>query len=107
MFTNPFPNAFGLDLGDLSVKLVQLRNRSIWHREPCYDLVNFRSISLPHGLIANGELQKPEEVRKKIQSLLHGRNKKEKPIICPKCKSPYWKNPKKLFRKGDKKNGKN
>ena len=29
------------------------------------------------------------------------------PLVCPKCKSPYWKNPKKLFRKGDKKNGKN
>ena len=23
------------------------------------------------------------------------RNKKEKPIICPKCKSPYWNKPKK------------
>ncbi|HCE95608.1 MAG TPA: hypothetical protein DER04_02430 [Holosporales bacterium] len=31
----------------------------------------------------------------------------QSPIVCPKCKSPYWKNPKKLFRKGDKKNGKN
>ncbi len=26
----------------------------------------------------------------------------EIPEICPKCKSPYWKNPKKLFRKGEK-----
>jgi len=23
------------------------------------------------------------------------RNKKETPIICPKCKSPYWNKPKK------------
>lgn len=23
------------------------------------------------------------------------RNKEEKPIICPKCKSPYWDKPKK------------
>jgi len=29
------------------------------------------------------------------------------PEICPKCKSPYWKTAKKIFRKGEKKNGKN
>ena len=23
------------------------------------------------------------------------RNKEEKPLICPKCKSPYWNKPKK------------
>ncbi|MEK6906678.1 MAG: hypothetical protein AABW81_03585 [Nanoarchaeota archaeon] len=27
------------------------------------------------------------------------------PEICPKCKSPYWKTPKKIFKKGEKKNG--
>ncbi len=26
------------------------------------------------------------------------RKKKEKPIICPKCKSPYWDKPKKSNR---------
>ena len=26
--------------------------------------------------------------------------------ICPRCKSPYWKTAKKLFKKGEKKNGK-
>lgn len=31
----------------------------------------------------------------------------EIPEICPKCKSPYWKTPKKIFKKGEKKkNGK-
>lgn len=30
----------------------------------------------------------------------------EIPEICPKCKSPYWKSPKKIFKKGEKKNGK-
>ncbi|MBI3051384.1 hypothetical protein HYY74_02910 [Candidatus Woesearchaeota archaeon] len=24
---------------------------------------------------------------------------KELPIVCPKCKSPYWKNPRKSFEK--------
>ena len=30
----------------------------------------------------------------------------EIPEICPKCKSPYWKTPKKIFKRGEKKNGK-
>jgi predicted Zn-ribbon and HTH transcriptional regulator len=31
------------------------------------------------------------------------RDIREIPEICPKCKSPYWKTPKKLFRKGENK----
>ena len=27
----------------------------------------------------------------------------EIPEICPKCKSPYWRTPKKRFKKGEKK----
>jgi len=34
------------------------------------------------------------------------RNAEEVPEICPRCKSPYWKTPKKLFKKGEKKNDK-
>ncbi|MBI2630324.1 hypothetical protein HYW76_04430 [Candidatus Pacearchaeota archaeon] len=30
----------------------------------------------------------------------------EIPEICPSYKSPYWRNPKKIFRKEEKKNGK-
>ena len=30
----------------------------------------------------------------------------EVPEICPSCKSPYWKTAKKIFKKGEKKNGK-
>lgn len=82
MFNNPFPDAFGLDLGDLSIKLVQLKNNSLWHRNPSYKLVNYRSIKLPPGLIVNGELQKPEEVRQRIQHLLKG-TKKQKSITSP------------------------
>lgn len=82
MFSNPFPNAFGLDIGDLSIKLVQLRKQNFLRATPRYNLVNCRSINLPPGLIVNGELQKPEEVRKHIQRLLAGRNK-QKPIKSP------------------------
>lgn len=83
MFTNPFPNAFGLDIGDLSVKLVQLRNNSLLHRAPRFALVNLREISIPPGLIVNGELQKPEEVRQRIAKMLRGLSPKQKPIRSP------------------------
>ncbi|MFH1947505.1 MAG: type IV pilus assembly protein PilM [Candidatus Magasanikbacteria bacterium] len=82
MFTNPFPNAFGLDIGDLSIKLVQLSNHSFFHKNANYKLDNYRSINLPPGLIVNGELQKPEEVRKRILRLLKGYSK-QKPIKSP------------------------
>lgn len=82
MLSTPFPGAFGLDLGDLSVKLVQLCNKSLWHKQPTYELETYRSISLPPGLVVNGELQKPEEVRQRILHLLKG-NKKQKPIPSP------------------------
>jgi len=82
MFSNPFPDAFGLDIGDLSVKLVQLRNHSFLHHKPYYKLVTCRSVDLPPGLIVNGELQKPEEVRKRIKRLLQG-TKKQKTVKSP------------------------
>jgi len=82
MFNNPFPGAFGLDIGDLSVKLVQIENQSFLKGKPVYNLKNYRSIDLPPGLIVNGELQKPEEVRRRIMYLLKGRGK-EKPITSP------------------------
>ncbi len=82
MFSSPFPGAFGLDIGDLSIKLIQLKNESLWRNAPQYKLINCRSTSLPPGLIVNGELQKPEEVRQRIAHLLKG-NKNQKPISSP------------------------
>lgn len=76
MFSNPFPNAFGLDIGDLSIKLVQLKKRYFLGREPWYDLIDSRTTDLPPGLIVNGELQKPEEARKYISKLLSGAGKR-------------------------------
>jgi len=82
MFINPFPNAFGLDINDLSLKLVQLERTTNWKRQTYFKPKVFRSLELPPGLIVNGELQQPEEVRKKIHHLLQG-NKKQLPIKSP------------------------
>jgi type IV pilus assembly protein PilM len=67
---NPFPGAFGLDIGDSSVKLVQLRHRHSVGRQMYYFPDTLRSVSLPTGVIINGEIQQPEIVRKKILHLL-------------------------------------
>lgn len=83
MFTNPFPRAFGLDIGDLSIKIVQLERASFFGSRPKFAVKAVRGIHLPYGLIVNGEVQKPEEVRHYISKLLKGDNQKEKPVRSP------------------------
>ena len=84
MFFNPFPHAIGLDIGDLTIKMVQLDNISRRKNHPSFKLVNARSTQLPHGLIVNGELEKPEAVRKYLLHLLEKRGDR---------KDKYYKSP--------------
>ena len=79
MLFHPYPNAFGLDIGDLSIKIVQLENKTGHKRTPAFKLKSLRQISLPPGLIVNGEIVQPEKVRKYIQHLLEG-TKDTKPL---------------------------
>lgn len=80
---NPFPKAFGLDIGDTSIKLVQLnRKHSLGKPASLYPEI-LRSVSLPPGIIINGEIQQPEIVRKKILHLLG------KDGSYPKIESPW------------------
>ena len=69
LLRNPFSGAFGLDIGDLSIKLVQLVH-SAFYEGQYFKIKELRSPSLPPGLIVNGEIQQPELVRKKILYLL-------------------------------------
>lgn len=82
MFGTPFPHAFGLDIGDFSIKLVQLRNVSFRYRRPAFYIETARSVAVPAGLITNGEVQDIEAVRGIIAKLLEGPNKK-KPAKSP------------------------
>ncbi len=67
---NPFDGAFGLDIGDLSLKLVQLSAAKKQKGQITYKIKNSRQIALPIGYIVNGEIQQPEMVRKKLLQLL-------------------------------------
>lgn len=70
--SDPFPGAFGLDIGDRGIKLVQLSYHTPWFRPPFYRVKEVRGIRLPPGLIAGGVIQQPELARKKIIELLGG-----------------------------------
>lgn len=79
---NPFIGAFGLDIGDSSIKLVQLERRTSYFHSAYYLTKEIRGVDLLPGYIADGELQQPEMVRKKILLLL-GKEGKNKPIKSP------------------------
>ncbi|MCX6779337.1 MAG: type IV pilus assembly protein PilM [Candidatus Magasanikbacteria bacterium] len=70
MFLNPFKKAFGLDLGDHSIKVVQLKQRLVNKGPYHYELAHASSFNLPAGLIVNGEIVQPEEVIRLLKSHL-------------------------------------
>ncbi|MFA5211486.1 MAG: type IV pilus assembly protein PilM [Patescibacteria group bacterium] len=81
MFNNPFPGAFGLDISDLSIKLVQLENVSNHlSKKYAYKLKTAREISLPTGLVVNGDIEQEEKIKNYILKLLQGTKKGEKKI---------------------------
>ena len=79
---NPFPDAFGLDIGDLSLKLVQLTKIKNWSNGDHFKIKYSNVIPLPPGYIVNGEIQQPEMVRKKLMQLL-GKEGVGKKITSP------------------------
>jgi type IV pilus assembly protein PilM len=80
MFANPFHNAFGLDINDQSIKIVQLRNESHSSKTPTYRYITHKETRLPAGLIVNGEIIEPETVRKYLMHLLKGDGSKKDAI---------------------------
>lgn len=86
MLSNPFPGAFGLDIADLSVKVVQLRypQKLFRSKEPHFEVTVARSTQLPPGLIVNGELQEPEKLRRYLKHIIEGNGDG-----MPAIKSPW------------------
>ncbi len=75
---NPFSGAFGLNLGDTSIKLIQISKKNGFKKEPYFDVENIRETKLPVGCIANGEIQQQEIVVETIKGLLKKTDKEEK-----------------------------
>lgn len=81
---NPFHGAFGLDIGDLSLKLAQVEKKSGHFGQPdSYKIKTLRVIDLPPGIIVNGEIAQPELARKKLLFLLGKEGGKFEPITAP------------------------
>lgn len=81
--SNPFADAFGLDIGDLSIKLVQLRKIRRFKKAPAYKITERRTVNMPPGYIVNGEIQQPEMVRKKLLYLTGQEGEHFKKIHSP------------------------
>ncbi|MDD4476543.1 MAG: pilus assembly protein PilM [Patescibacteria group bacterium] len=67
---NPFAGAFGLDIGDLSIKIAQMERRTPFLKRPYFELKKAYSVAVPPGYIINGEIQELELVREKLLFLL-------------------------------------
>lgn len=80
MLFHPYPNAFGLDIRDDSIAIVDLKNISTKKRSPQFHLDIVRQIALPSDLIVSGELLAPEKVRAYIKQLIEG-EKNEPPVV--------------------------
>ncbi len=80
--TNPFAGAFGLDIGERSIKLVQLSRQRVLGHGTALKAELARSIALPSGYIVNGEVEQPEMVRQKLLTLL-GKIGSLKPLRVP------------------------
>jgi len=77
---NEDANIFGLDLSDLSVKVVKLEDSG-----SCEYVVSYASVPIPAGCISDGEIQKKEQVILAIKKAIKiaGPEKiKTKKVIC-------------------------
>ena len=81
--SNPFYGAFGLDIGDSSIKLVQIIKKFNLRGRPSFELKHLRKVELLPGCIAQGEILQPEAVKQKILHLLGYEGNEFKKITCP------------------------
>src|SRR3989338_2710928 len=79
LLSNPFTGAFGLEIDDLSLTLIQLVPHKPFQKQSYCSIQTVRSAALPPGAIVNGEIEQPEVVRRKILHLL-GADKTYKPL---------------------------
>lgn len=64
-FLNPNISSFGIDLSDLSIKIVNLKKKG-----GSFELTSFGRQEINEGLIANGEIKKEEELIKIIKEAI-------------------------------------
>lgn len=72
MLFSPKNIAFGLDIGDKTIKLVELRRIKNLRGKERLVLVSFNEVSAPAGVMINGEIKNPPAVINAIKSCVKG-----------------------------------
>jgi type IV pilus assembly protein PilM len=70
IINNPFKGAFGIDIGDSSIKIVQLIKKWRPGGKSFFDISDIRQIALPKGAVSFGEILDSEAVTNKLRQLL-------------------------------------
>jgi type IV pilus assembly protein PilM len=78
--SHTFNGAFGLNIGDLSLKLVQLHAAPTIRGQQRFVAKEIRLVPLPPGLVVNGEIEQPELVRRKLLQILGHEGSLYKPL---------------------------
>lgn len=84
MFLNPFPNAFGLDISDRSLKLIQLQaSQKKSKKNEEYIVETMTAIPLSPSWIEQGEIVQPEPVAQAVRQLFSSlpKNHKKSPWV--------------------------
>lgn len=68
MQLNPLSNAFGLDIGDRSMKLIQVVRRR--GKNPPYHLTGWGNIELPEGIMDHGQITDMDKLVASLERLL-------------------------------------
>lgn len=89
ILSNPLSNAFGLDIGDRSFKLVQARKKA--GRKNLSKITAWGEIDVPEGVMERGEIQDMDKAVELIKKLVHGTRGKVRgraAVVClPEAKS--------------------
>lgn len=89
ILSNPLAQAFGLDIGDRSFKLVQIKKRS--GRKGAYRITAWGEVNVPEGVMEKGEIRDMDQAVKGIKELLrktHGKLRGRAAVVClPEAKS--------------------
>ena len=63
-------NAFGLDINDLSIKLVELKKKTAFGKKIKIALSNFGTIPMPSGIIVDGKINDKHRLAEEIKKLV-------------------------------------
>lgn len=65
-------HAFGLDIGDRSIKAVELRTNRLVYGKPRLELQAWNEVQVPEGVFSPGRVEKPDEAARLLKAAVGG-----------------------------------